>query len=220
MVSTRARVRSSPPTGKSTRLGRCPVTEVLLVAALTALLAFPNIYTRMSGEELLSKLFDDCSLFNSSLLCGYQQVGVLLARRLFFFGRVSALLRLIQCLRVHFLACQHVPNRSGEQCGESASRRRTPHCFVAVGAGLALQDDHHHHHIWHQGHTHPRARLHTVWIHFCLILAENSFMGPDCSNFMVRVCPLFKTGHFIVCFDIYLFLFCLRGGTLSHWLSN
>ncbi|XP_019726965.1 H(+)/Cl(-) exchange transporter 5-like isoform X1 [Hippocampus comes] len=60
-------------TRKSTRLGRCPVTEVLLVMALTALLAFPNIYTRMSGEELLSKLFDDCSLFNSSLLCGYQQ---------------------------------------------------------------------------------------------------------------------------------------------------
>ncbi|XP_037118541.1 H(+)/Cl(-) exchange transporter 5-like isoform X1 [Syngnathus acus] len=60
-------------THNSTRLGRYPVMEVLLVTALTALLAFPNVYTRMSGEELISKLFDDCSLFNSSQLCGLQQ---------------------------------------------------------------------------------------------------------------------------------------------------
>ncbi|XP_077400571.1 H(+)/Cl(-) exchange transporter 5 isoform X2 [Vanacampus margaritifer] len=54
-----------------TRLGRYPVTQVLLVTALTALLAFPNIYTRMSADELVSKLFNDCSLFNSRL-CGDQ----------------------------------------------------------------------------------------------------------------------------------------------------
>ncbi|XP_077598156.1 H(+)/Cl(-) exchange transporter 5-like isoform X2 [Stigmatopora nigra] len=58
---------------KSTRLGRYPVLEVLSVAALTALLAFPNGYTRMSGAELISELFNDCSLLDSSQLCGYKQ---------------------------------------------------------------------------------------------------------------------------------------------------
>ncbi|XP_061525073.1 H(+)/Cl(-) exchange transporter 5-like isoform X3 [Phycodurus eques] len=58
---------------KSTRLGHYPVMEVLLVAALTALLAFPNGYTRMSGAELISELFNDCSLLDSSQLCGYKQ---------------------------------------------------------------------------------------------------------------------------------------------------
>ncbi|XP_061664887.1 H(+)/Cl(-) exchange transporter 5-like [Syngnathoides biaculeatus] len=58
---------------KSTRLGHYPVTEVLLVAALTASLAFPNGYTRMSGAELISELFNDCSLLDSSQLCGYEQ---------------------------------------------------------------------------------------------------------------------------------------------------
>ncbi|XP_061816891.1 H(+)/Cl(-) exchange transporter 5 isoform X3 [Nerophis lumbriciformis] len=59
---------------KSTRLGHYPVTEVLVVAALTALLAFPNSYTRMSASELISELFNDCSLLDSSQLCGYKQV--------------------------------------------------------------------------------------------------------------------------------------------------
>ncbi|XP_077445694.1 H(+)/Cl(-) exchange transporter 5-like isoform X1 [Stigmatopora argus] len=58
---------------KTTRLGRYPVLEVLAVAALTALLAFPNGYTRMSGAELISELFNDCSLLDSSQLCGYKQ---------------------------------------------------------------------------------------------------------------------------------------------------
>uniref|UniRef100_A0A3Q1IP46 Chloride channel protein n=1 Tax=Anabas testudineus TaxID=64144 RepID=A0A3Q1IP46_ANATE len=60
--------------GKSTRLGHYPVIEVLVVTAMTALLAFPNSYTRMSGAELISELFNDCSLLDSSQLCGYKQV--------------------------------------------------------------------------------------------------------------------------------------------------
>uniref|UniRef100_A0A672ID82 Chloride channel protein n=1 Tax=Salarias fasciatus TaxID=181472 RepID=A0A672ID82_SALFA len=56
---------------KSTCLGRYPVTEVLVVTALTGLLAYPNSYTRMSGPELISELFNDCSLLDSSQLCGY-----------------------------------------------------------------------------------------------------------------------------------------------------
>uniref|UniRef100_A0A3Q4HBT1 Chloride channel protein n=1 Tax=Neolamprologus brichardi TaxID=32507 RepID=A0A3Q4HBT1_NEOBR len=59
---------------KTTCLGHYPVTEVLVVAALTALLAYPNSYTRMSGSELISELFNDCSLLDSSQLCGYKQV--------------------------------------------------------------------------------------------------------------------------------------------------
>ncbi|XP_014915966.1 H(+)/Cl(-) exchange transporter 5-like isoform X2 [Poecilia latipinna] len=58
---------------KTTRLGHYPVIEVLLVTAVTALIAFPNSYTRMSGAELISELFNDCSLLDSSQLCGYKQ---------------------------------------------------------------------------------------------------------------------------------------------------
>uniref|UniRef100_A0A8C2XIP1 Chloride channel protein n=1 Tax=Cyclopterus lumpus TaxID=8103 RepID=A0A8C2XIP1_CYCLU len=57
---------------KSTRLGHYPVMEVLVVTALTAVLAYPNSYTRMSGAELIAELFNDCSLLDSSQLCGYK----------------------------------------------------------------------------------------------------------------------------------------------------
>ncbi|XP_042333766.1 H(+)/Cl(-) exchange transporter 5 isoform X1 [Sceloporus undulatus] len=56
---------------KTTRLGRYPVTEVIAVTAITAILAFPNEYTRMSTSELISELFNDCSLLDSSKLCDY-----------------------------------------------------------------------------------------------------------------------------------------------------
>ncbi|XP_023692966.1 H(+)/Cl(-) exchange transporter 5 [Paramormyrops kingsleyae] len=56
---------------KTTRLGHYPVLEVLLVTAVTALLAFPNEYTRMSTSELISELFNDCTPLDSSKLCDY-----------------------------------------------------------------------------------------------------------------------------------------------------
>ncbi|KAF4089058.1 hypothetical protein AMELA_G00062150 [Ameiurus melas] len=56
---------------KNTRLGHYPVLEVVLVALATALLAFPNDFTRMSGSQLISELFNDCSLLDSSQLCDY-----------------------------------------------------------------------------------------------------------------------------------------------------
>ncbi|XP_008318703.1 H(+)/Cl(-) exchange transporter 5 isoform X1 [Cynoglossus semilaevis] len=59
---------------KTTRLGHYSVVEVVLVTGLTALLAFPNSYTRMSGSELISELFNDCTLLDSSQLCGYKQL--------------------------------------------------------------------------------------------------------------------------------------------------
>lgn len=42
-----------------------------MVTLVTALLAFPNEYTRMSGSELMSELFNDCGLLDSSKLCDY-----------------------------------------------------------------------------------------------------------------------------------------------------
>lgn len=66
---------SPPCEGKTTRLGRYPIVEVLAVTAVTAVIAYPNSYTRMSGAELISELFNDCSLLDSSQLCGYEQVG-------------------------------------------------------------------------------------------------------------------------------------------------
>ncbi|XP_052001145.1 H(+)/Cl(-) exchange transporter 5 [Xyrauchen texanus] len=56
---------------KSTCLGYYPVVEVLVVTLITALLAFPNEYTRMSSSELISELFNDCGLLDSSKLCNY-----------------------------------------------------------------------------------------------------------------------------------------------------
>uniref|UniRef100_A0AAY4D5T7 Chloride channel protein n=1 Tax=Denticeps clupeoides TaxID=299321 RepID=A0AAY4D5T7_9TELE len=56
---------------KSTRLGHYPVLEVLVVTAATAVLAFPNGYTRMSTSELISELFNDCGLLDASQLCTY-----------------------------------------------------------------------------------------------------------------------------------------------------
>uniref|UniRef100_A0A3Q0R7Y6 Chloride channel protein n=1 Tax=Amphilophus citrinellus TaxID=61819 RepID=A0A3Q0R7Y6_AMPCI len=58
---------------KTTRLGHYPIIEVLVVAMLTAVLAYPNSYTRMSGSELISELFNDCSMLDSSQLCSYKQ---------------------------------------------------------------------------------------------------------------------------------------------------
>ncbi|KAG9338214.1 hypothetical protein JZ751_026967, partial [Albula glossodonta] len=59
---------------KTTRLGHYPVLEVLVVTAATAVLAFPNEYTRISTSELISELFNDCSLLDSSKLCDYGNV--------------------------------------------------------------------------------------------------------------------------------------------------
>ncbi|EHB09470.1 H(+)/Cl(-) exchange transporter 5 [Heterocephalus glaber] len=57
---------------KTTQLGKYPVIEVLIVTAITAILAFPNEYTRMSTSELISELFNDCGLLDSSKLCDYE----------------------------------------------------------------------------------------------------------------------------------------------------
>uniref|UniRef100_A0A673H8T9 Chloride channel protein n=1 Tax=Sinocyclocheilus rhinocerous TaxID=307959 RepID=A0A673H8T9_9TELE len=55
----------------TTRLGKYPVLEVIVVTGITAVLAFPNPYTRRSTSELISELFNDCGALESSQLCDY-----------------------------------------------------------------------------------------------------------------------------------------------------
>lgn len=58
---------------KTSRLGQYPVTEVVIVALLTALLAYPNPYTRMNTSELIYLLFSQCSVTNQFGLCDYSR---------------------------------------------------------------------------------------------------------------------------------------------------
>ncbi|XP_023489883.1 H(+)/Cl(-) exchange transporter 4 isoform X5 [Equus przewalskii] len=56
---------------KTTKLGKYPVLEVIAVTAITAIIAYPNPYTRRSTSELISELFNDCGALESSQLCDY-----------------------------------------------------------------------------------------------------------------------------------------------------
>jgi chloride channel 3/4/5 len=47
------------------------VTEVIVVAAATALMAYPNEYTRMNTSELIYLLFSQCGVTNQAGLCDY-----------------------------------------------------------------------------------------------------------------------------------------------------
>ncbi|KAJ7420075.1 H(+)/Cl(-) exchange transporter 3 [Willisornis vidua] len=57
---------------KSTKFGKYPVLEVITVAAITAVIAFPNPYTRLNTSELIKELFTDCGPLESSSLCDYR----------------------------------------------------------------------------------------------------------------------------------------------------
>ncbi|XP_049819750.1 H(+)/Cl(-) exchange transporter 5 isoform X2 [Aethina tumida] len=58
---------------KFSKLGQYPVTEVLVVTALTAIIAYPNPYTRMNTSQLIYLLFSQCSISNSDNLCDYNR---------------------------------------------------------------------------------------------------------------------------------------------------
>ncbi|ERL84881.1 hypothetical protein D910_02304 [Dendroctonus ponderosae] len=58
---------------KYSKLGQYPVTEVLVITALTALIAFPNPYTRMNTSELIYLLFSQCGIANSDPICDYNR---------------------------------------------------------------------------------------------------------------------------------------------------
>ncbi|XP_074105086.1 chloride channel protein 3 isoform X2 [Cotesia typhae] len=58
---------------KTSKLGQYPVTEVLVVTVITAVIAFPNPYTKMSTSQLIYLLFRKCGVSNSDMLCDYQR---------------------------------------------------------------------------------------------------------------------------------------------------
>ncbi|XP_059468590.1 H(+)/Cl(-) exchange transporter 4 isoform X2 [Neocloeon triangulifer] len=58
---------------KVSRLGQYPVTEVLIVTLVTAVIAYPNPYTRMSTSQLIYLLFSQCGVSNSDPLCDYNR---------------------------------------------------------------------------------------------------------------------------------------------------
>lgn len=56
---------------KTSRLGQYPVTEVLVVTSITAIIAYPNPYTRMSTSQLIYLLFSQCGASPTEGLCNY-----------------------------------------------------------------------------------------------------------------------------------------------------
>ncbi|KAL4704292.1 hypothetical protein ACJJTC_012868 [Scirpophaga incertulas] len=58
---------------KHSKLGQYPVTEVLIVTLVTALISYPNPYTRMNTSQLIYLLFNQCGISNSDPLCDYDR---------------------------------------------------------------------------------------------------------------------------------------------------
>ncbi|XP_071490180.1 H(+)/Cl(-) exchange transporter 4-like [Diadema antillarum] len=58
---------------KTSRLKKYPVTEVIVLAFVTAVLSFPNQYTRMNTSKLISLLFSECGPEDDDLLCDYRR---------------------------------------------------------------------------------------------------------------------------------------------------
>ncbi|KAK2720092.1 H(+)/Cl(-) exchange transporter 5-like isoform X2 [Artemia franciscana] len=58
---------------KNSKLGQYPITEVLLVTLATAIVGYPNPYTRMSSTRLIYLMFSQCGIANDDLLCDYNR---------------------------------------------------------------------------------------------------------------------------------------------------
>ncbi|RVE51055.1 hypothetical protein evm_004346 [Chilo suppressalis] len=58
---------------KYSKLGQYPVTEVLVVTLVTAVLSYPNPYTRMNTSQLIYLLFNQCGISNRDPLCDYDR---------------------------------------------------------------------------------------------------------------------------------------------------
>ncbi|VDH95094.1 chloride channel 3/4/5 [Mytilus galloprovincialis] len=53
---------------KNSKLGQYPIAEVLCVTLLTAILSYPNKYTRMNTSELIRQLFSRCGAEDKTML--------------------------------------------------------------------------------------------------------------------------------------------------------
>ncbi|XP_014783628.1 H(+)/Cl(-) exchange transporter 5 isoform X2 [Octopus bimaculoides] len=58
---------------KTSNLGKYPIVEVLVVTFITALLSFPNQYTRMNSSELIRLLVNRCGPEGTRELCDYNR---------------------------------------------------------------------------------------------------------------------------------------------------
>ncbi|ODN00060.1 H(+)/Cl(-) exchange transporter 3 [Orchesella cincta] len=58
---------------KTSKLGQYPITEVIVVTLLTAVLAYPNPYTRMPTSQLIYLLFSQCGLSVKDDICDYKR---------------------------------------------------------------------------------------------------------------------------------------------------
>ncbi|KAF8785364.1 H(+)/Cl(-) exchange transporter 3 like protein [Argiope bruennichi] len=58
---------------KESKLGQYPISEVLLITLISAVINFPNEYTRMNTSDLIKLLFSQCGIANVSPLCDYNR---------------------------------------------------------------------------------------------------------------------------------------------------
>ncbi|KAH6936346.1 hypothetical protein HPB50_016208 [Hyalomma asiaticum] len=58
---------------KESRLGQYPIAEVIAITVITAVLSFPNEYTRMNTSDLIKVLFSQCGITDVSPLCDYKR---------------------------------------------------------------------------------------------------------------------------------------------------
>lgn len=57
---------------KTSVLGKYPIVEVLVVTLVTAVIAYPNPYTRMNTSALIKQLVSQCRPEDETALCDYQ----------------------------------------------------------------------------------------------------------------------------------------------------
>ncbi|XP_014672883.1 PREDICTED: H(+)/Cl(-) exchange transporter 3-like [Priapulus caudatus] len=58
---------------KASKLGLYPTAEVLAITLITAVISFPNVYTRINTSELIAELFQQCGPEDSTDLCDYNR---------------------------------------------------------------------------------------------------------------------------------------------------
>lgn len=58
---------------KTSKLGDFPILEVLVITLLTAVINFPNEFTRINASDLIRLLFSQCGLHDISSLCDYKR---------------------------------------------------------------------------------------------------------------------------------------------------
>ncbi|KAK4336757.1 hypothetical protein RND71_044220 [Anisodus tanguticus] len=57
---------------KTGKLGKYPITEVIVITLITSVFAYPNEFTRMNSSELIRLLFSQCGIADNSILCDYK----------------------------------------------------------------------------------------------------------------------------------------------------